>query len=271
MRLIPTAVIPCLACSALLWLGGCEMERRIVKQSAWHKLFTESEWAMNNGETSATGTQARRYAVELGRFETSTEIGQATQLVRQARTDGGLAEVWYSSDAEWTRVYAGNFSDPDSPTAEALLREARRATIGGQRAFADAEIVAIGAGRAETLDPFDLRTLSGRGLFTLQVGYFDRDTEGSFRRAAERTVRQMRANDEEAYYYHGPYRSLILINTWTRDQAFTSVTGQMDRYSNEVRAVQRKYPHNVPNGRLFTAADDADFVRTQASFIVPIR
>lgn len=256
----------------LTGLAGCTLERRVVKENPWNKLFTESEWADASGGTGGTAgdRSARGYAVELGKFETSLAFGEASELIRKARTEAGLADIWYASDAKWTRVYAGKFRSPESSEAKATLDRVRRAKIDGERVFEDADLVALRSGRAETLDPHDLRSLSGQGLYTLQIGYFDRRHGTNFRRAAERRVRALRANDEEAYYYHGPQRSLVLVNAWSRDEAFVSVPGQMDRYSNAVRAVQDKYPHNIPNGEPFTEEDDPEFVKTQHSFLVPI-
>lgn len=272
MRIYLTTTLLLAILLGLTGLTGCAMEQRVVKENPWNKLFKESEWSDREGDAggAAAGRSAKGYAVQLAKFEAGLAFGEASELMRKARTEGGLADIWYTTDAQWTRVYAGKFRNPDSDEAQATLAQVRQAKIDGEGVFEDARFVAIGSGRAETLDPHDLRSLSGQGLYTLQIGYFDRQNGTNFRRAAERRVEQLRANDEEAYYYHGPHRSLVLVNAWTRDEAFLSQPGQMDRYSNAVRAVQDKYPHNIPNGEPFTEDDDPELVKTQHSFLVPI-
>ena len=259
-------------CLALVGMSGCMVETRVVKENPWNKLFTESEWSDTPSESAGSGRRnSKGYAIELAKFDSRLEFDRARKLMREARAKGGLADIWYSSDARWTRVYAGKFRQPNSDQVKSVLREVQQAKIDGKRVFEDAKVVALGSSQVETLDPHNLRSLSGQGLVSLQVGYFDRTYGTDFRRAAEQTVKDMRKNGEEAYYYHGPHRSLVLINAWTRDEAFFAQTGRMERYSNAVRLVQQKYPYNVPNGRPFTAADDPEFVKTQGSFLVPIR
>mgnify|MGYP001814943212 CR=1 FL=1 len=254
--------------------GGCEMERRVVKQSGWNKMFTESEWydgpARGSAEDQATNRNNRGYAVELGKYSGAQAFHGVHGLMQTARQDAGLANLWYATVGTKTTVYMGRFKDEDSKEAKTALRKARDAEVDGNAIFAKAKIVKLDAARGEVLDPRDLRSLKGKGLFTLQIGYYDAKYGPDFRRAAETAVDVLRDQDEEAFYYHGPHRSMVLVNAWTHAEAFTLV-GQVDRYSNTVRLAQEKYPYNVPNGRAFTDDDDPEYVKSQRSFLVPIR
>ncbi|MEO0476212.1 MAG: hypothetical protein AAF085_09650 [Planctomycetota bacterium] len=254
--------------------GGCQMEQRVVKQNPWTTLFTQSDWydgpAEGSGGSDATNRRNRGYSVELGRYSGAEAFHNVHKLMQSARQDAGLANLWYATVGTETTVYMGRFKDKSSKQAKAALKQAQKAQLDGKELFAKAKIVELNAERGEVLDPRDLRTLKGKGLYSLQIGYYDASFGPDFRRAAETAVDVMRDKDQEAYYYHGPHRSMVLLNAWTYREAFT-LQGQVDRYSNAVRLTQEKYPHNVPNGKPFTAEDDPDYVKSQHSFLVPIR
>ena len=261
----------------LLWVvltPGCEMERRVVNQSGWSKMFAESEWndgpARDSSTAQAVHRNNRGFAVELGKYSGAQAYHSVHNLMQTARQEAGLANLWYATLGTDTTVYMGRFTEDDSRQAKTALRNARNAKVDGKAVFAKAKIVKLNTARGEVLDPRDLRSLKGQGLFALQIGYYDTDYGPDFRRAAETAVDVLRDQDEKAFYYHGARRSMVLVNAWSRAQAFTLV-GQIDHYSNTVRLAQEKYPHNVPNGRPFTDDDDPEFVKSQRSFLVPIR
>lgn len=260
--------------TALISGVGCEMERRVIKKNPWQTMFENSEWSSAGGTaagtTGATRQRKRGYAVQLASYSGADAFNKVPTIIREAREQGGVANLWYASNAGQTTVYAGRFRDPDSLQAKATLSRIRNAEINGKTPYEDAKVVALASDRGEALDRRDLRTLKGRNLYTLQVGYYDRNYGTNFRKAAEDRVDVLREQDVDAYYYHGQNRSMVLINAWTYDQAFKRV-GNMDAYSNAVRLTQDKYPHNVPNGNPFTEDDDPTFVKTQHSFLVPIR
>lgn len=254
-----------------LFGAGCEMETYVVR-STWDQWG--AEWRDNSTDTRGTYTSSNGgrlgYAIQLARFSGDNQFTQVHRLITDARQEAGLAGLWYASTGRETSVYAGRFAESDSPEAKAMLQQVRQAQINGSKPFKDAKIVSASGGRDEVLDPRDLRSLKGRGLYSLQIGYFDGGFGPNFRRAAETAVDVLREQGEDAYYYHGPHRSMVLVNAWTYAEAFTR-EGQVDRYSNMVRSVQVKHPHNVPNGRPFTESDDPALVASQRSFLVPIR
>jgi len=250
----PPPLLSAVACLLLLSLVGCEMERKVVSRNPWREMFTQTEWydpaASGGGGDAAQARSNERYAVQLAQYTGPQSVSDAAKLVAKARVESNLADLWYASNAGQATVYAGRFRDPDSDQAERTLELARDIEIDGETPFEDAKLVSLSGGGIENYDP-----------------KYGED----FRKAAEDKVDQLRDQGEDAYYYHGPRRSLILINAWTREEAFFSRPGQMDRYSNRVRATQDKYPHNIPNGEPFTKEDDPEFVKTQHSFLVPIR
>lgn len=268
----PHILLVLLTLSALLAVG-C-MERRVVSRSGWNKMFMESEWyegpARGSDNAQATRRNNRGYAIELGRYTGAQAFHGVHGLMQTARQEAGLANLWYATANGDITVYMGRFKEDDSSEAKAALRKVRAAEVDGKELFEKAKIVKLGTERGEVLDPRDLRSLKGKGLFSLQIGHYDGTYGPDFRRAAETAVDVLRDNGEDAYYYHGPHRSMVLLNAWTRAEAFT-LEGTVDRYSNQVRMTQEKHPHNVPNGEPFGPGDDPEYVKSQHSFLVPIR
>ncbi|MGB0768734.1 MAG: hypothetical protein ACPGYV_13620, partial [Phycisphaeraceae bacterium] len=237
-------------------------------------MFMQSEWyeppENDPSRTDVAGQRNRGYAIELGRYTGAQAFHGVYGLIQAARKEAGLANLWYASVGGETTVYLGRFTADDSTEARQALRQVQQAEIDGQTPFEDAQIVKLTAERGESLDPRDLRTLKGKGLYTLQIGYYDASYGPDFRRAAETAVDVLRDQDQDAYYYHGPHRSMVLLNAWTYAEAFTR-QGSVDHYSDAVRSTQRIHPHNVPNGQPFSPTDDPDYVKSQHSFLVAIR
>lgn len=265
-----------LLCLSALLVVGCEMERRVVKRTGWSAVFNpDNEWYEGPDRGSSASDPSNRrnkgFAIELGRYTGAEAFHGVHNLMQTARQDAGLANLWYTTVGTEATVYMGRFKDDDSSEARAALKKVRAAEVNGKELFPNAKLVKLNAEKqGEVLDPRDVRTLKGKGRFTLQIGYYDREYGPDFRRAAETAVDVLRDNGENAFYYHGPHRSMVLLNAWTYGEAFT-LEGTTDRYSNAVRLTQEKYPHNVPNGRKFQPGDDPAYVKSQHSFLVPIR
>jgi len=268
-RLFALLPVVLLLLSAVV-VGGCAQER-VVRRSPWEQMFMDSDlYDVSSSRTAVAiernpttqGTQ--NFAVQLGRYTG----GDALDAYRLAREQCGLANIWYSGSGVEMAVYAGRFHRPDSAEAEAVLTQVRAAEFNGQNPFAEAQIVSVNTSGGQVLDPNDLRSLRGRGLYTLQIGFYDNTYGSNFRSAAEAVVAELREQGKEAYYHHGPRRSMILLNSYTYAEAF-SRQGQIDRYSNAVRVLQESYPYNLPNGHSFSSSD-VEAGETLPSFLVQI-
>ncbi len=102
---------------------------------------------------------------------------------------------------------------------------------------------------------------NARGHYSLQVGVFY-DTEQMRRRkfAAEEYCKLLRAEGREAYYHHGQINSSVCIGafperaiqTFKREDPLTGILHVTARIvDKDMLALQRKYPRNVHNGRIF--------------------
>lgn len=255
---------------AIALLSGCVQTR--VISSSWDQL-KQSEWYTppnTDKEKDSSGARTNRgYAIELARFSGEGMSLRAFKLVSAAQQEAGLANLWRTTTGRETVIYCGRFREADSDEAKAQLRRVRSAKIEGDTPFESAKIVPMTSSRNVSVDPRDLRSLSGNDLYSLQVGYFDENYGEDFREAAEARVDALRKKGENAYYYHGPFRSSVLINAWRYSEAFMS-RGTQDGYSNAVRAVREEYPYNLPNGRSFSGDEDPAFLKSQESKLIRV-
>jgi hypothetical protein len=96
-----------------------------------------------------------------------------------------------------------------------------------------------------------------------------------FRDAAERAVVALRAQGQEAYYYHGPRSSTVTVGLFADEDYMISVRdelGQMQklprpRLSARVRDAMDANPYNLVNGQ---GVKDGKRDRPQASFLIRV-
>ena len=257
----------------LLVLAGCEMQTRVVSNS-WTDNFAEHA-DPKPSDQAATSTRGRRghssqsYAVQLQRFTGPQATAMAVDLVGRVREQAGLGDIWYAEAGGTSTVYAGRYRDPQADRARAMLQLVRAAQVDGSRLFTRAQVVPLSGSSADAAvyNERDLR--NHRGMITLQIGFYDANYGASFRAAAETAVDVLREQGEDAYFYHGPNRSLITVELFTRGQALVP-SGQTEQYSPTVRLLQERFPHNLMNGLTFERRENG-VGGVQGSFLVPVR
>lgn len=264
-----------LMCMAVVVLGSfllaaCEMETRVVKEAWWNDLPADAAPA----EDSRRGAAAHgTWTIPLDRFTGNDRQGEAQSLVRQLRA----SELWVEDVDGVATVYRGRYHDPSSDEARIALQKTRRIELDGERPFNDARLTHLSSdGRGRASDPHDLRQYVG--YYTLQIGYYDADFGKDFRDAAEEAVEALRADEHEAYYYHGPHRSLVAVGLFQYPEAFITAanpTGSkrstVDAYSPRVRELQKAFPHNLGNGRtLIDYNKEGERLGERASFLVRV-
>ncbi|MEM9416074.1 MAG: hypothetical protein AAGA29_11455 [Planctomycetota bacterium] len=257
----------------LVTLPGCETETRVLN-STWTDSFgeiadrrPEPREALDPNDPRVRSPQG--YAVEIARFSGPDASAQAFRLTAELRTEVGLGDLWQSDGSQNAVVYAGRFRDPRSDRAKQMLQMVRAAQYDGGRPFASAQLVALsGDGGEESIyNEFDLR--NHRGSITLQIGFYDINYGNNYRAAAETAVQVLRDEGEEAYFYHGPNRSLVTVGLFTRPEALVP-NGQTEQYSPAVRELQERFPHNLMNGVTFERRENG-VGGVQSSFLVPVR
>jgi hypothetical protein len=217
-------------------------------------------------------------AVPSGRMDHAESI---LQTVR----DAGLTGAYIALRDARPVVAFGRYTDPADADAQAGLQRVRRTVIGGISPFAGAMLappVQIRTG--SNTDEANLRTVRERfgkaqGAYTLQIGAYGRGDLGKptpdelalFQREAENAVRQLRAQGEEAFYYHGPNMSMITVGVLSETDHDGSTQPPIE--SARLRELRRKFPNNLLNGtgiRETVRTESGTAKRLQASRLVAI-
>lgn len=197
----------------------------------------------------------------------------------------GLPEAYIAVRDKRPVISYGRYEDPADPDAQAGLRRVRQTTVGEVNPFGSAMLIPPVADRtASDGDEANLRTVRQRftrrdAAYTLQIGAYgrpdlSRPTEEElrlFRREAEQAVRQLRAQGETAFYYHGPNMSMVTIGVFSEDDHDGSTQPPIETI--RLRQIRQKYPHNLLNGEgiMETVRTETGSVRRlQASRLVAI-
>jgi len=118
----------------------------------------------------------------------------------------------------------------------------------------------------EAVGPLDLRQHTG--MYTLQIGVYDREYGQGYQRAAEQAVAVLREQQEQAFYYHGPHRSMVTIGLFTDDD-FVIQEGRWS-YGSSIRALQERFPYNLRNGLTMVEKQGGVTLGEQASCLVRV-
>lgn len=181
-------------------------------------------------------------------------------------------------------VVFGSYEDPGLEDAQAGLGKVRGLEVAGMRPFATAVLMPPPAARVSAEKAsFDLRGVKARlgeaAVYTLQIGVygradFDRPTEQElalFREQAELAVAQLRSDDEQAFFYHGPNSSSVTIGVFNEDDHDGTTMPAVE--SRQLRSLRERFPNNLLNGEglMETVKTDRGPVkRLQASRLVAI-
>ena len=226
----------------------------------------------------ATQQRAARRSVQVASFTGEGRRREAREAANRLRLDHEIPGVWYAEVGEASVLYAGRHLRPgDSEALERLLRSVKKIREGGGRPYAGAEIVSLaraGGAVGGSGDPADLRNHPGR--YSLQIANYDQNHSQERHEAAEAHARRLNEQDELAFYYHGPYRSLVTVGLFT-ERDFVNVPSAVGNFSNQaygpaIEALQKKYPHNLSNGKpLMVAAPGGGAKVPQSSGVVRSR
>ena len=200
-----------------------------------------------------------------------TDAMAEAERVRARATAAGLRGVFVERRSEGAAVLMGSFGSPAEDDAKASLQRAREVRDAGKVLFPGAVMAAPNySGQRGENAAWDLRNVRERvgskaAKWTLQVGIYGpvdnrpvtKEEIAEFRSLSEQAVRTLRQEGHEAYYFHGPVRSTVMVG----------VFGDVTDRSPEVVALKKKLPHNLVNGQEMRRKDSAD---AQESFLVAI-
>ena len=248
-----------------LFVAGCEMETRIIR-SSWDDFPSDPKPSQTrDSEAYRDPSGGQGWAIRVVQFSGKDRHGRAQVMVQQLRSEASLADLWMEDIDNAVNIYHGRFASASNPSIRPAIAKIRAIKIDGEKPFAKCQLVPlIGDGRV-IADPFDLRQFIG--YYSLQIGFYDQSYGENFRAAAEQAVRALREDGFEAYYYHGPYRSILAIGVFSYDQAFVSA-GTHDTYAPRIHELQKQFPFNLGNGvTLMQKAGKYDLGEQKSSLI----
>jgi hypothetical protein len=255
--------VVCLLC--LLLPGGCE--ERVIGTS-WGD-YGDKPTDQRQPKPKADAATSGAWAIALNRIEGADRLAVAQRQQQQLAKATGM-DIWTRDEGDKAVVYSGRYAGVNDPNAQRDLDRWRRMIAeGAVRLPAVMLVPVVDAPQRGGLPDYDLRTVQGREAYTLQIGYYDEQFGKNFRDAAEQAAAALRQQGEQAFYYHGPYRSLVTIGAWPESAITIDLKTGVAAYGAEVVAVQKRFPHNLGNG-LTINEKRAGRVTTQDSFLVRI-
>lgn len=167
-----------------------------------------------------------------------------------------LRDAFVRSTQRGSVVLSGRFTSPQSPEAQARLKEVKEMTEGGVRAFPRAMLTRFGAGSEQgPPGPNDLRIVRQNAptqtLYTLQVAVWsafgtDELKMSEIKRSAEEYCRSLRSQGSEAYYFHDfdTRTSTVTVGVFGAD----AYDPRSTLYAPEVEKAMRRFPKHLVNG-----------------------
>jgi hypothetical protein len=188
------------------------------------------------------------------------------ELVSQTRMPGW----WVKTEGDQSLVLFGRYDKPQDRQARADLGKLRQMQAAGRITARTLMLTPIAANpQAEVqAGQHDLR--KAMGVYTLQMAVYDEKFGPEFRKAAEQAAATLRRDGEQAWYYHGPNRSMVTIGSFG-ENAVSVNAGGMVVYSMEVQQLRQRFPYNLLNGQTIRVKrpGDAEF-HEQPSHLVRI-
>lgn len=206
----------------------------------------------------------RAWTVLAATFEGEHRYAQAQACADLLSRKAGVKQVWMEESQGTTNLYAGQFRTRSEADAKEALERIEKLELNNRRVFKDAEFAPL-AGDVAPADPFDLNGYPHR--YSLQIAVYDPNFGKHFRDAAEQAVHTLREEGVEAYYYHGPNRSLVTVGLFT-DRDFVWRPDGQRAYGPAVTALQERYPNNLLNGRTIEESIEGQSIGAQPSFLV---
>lgn len=277
-------LVTCAAVLATGCQGGDEARRTPDLAREGEAIFASPSARPGGTQAPAPGSEA--WSIVIAALEGEGAEAAARNLLAEIRARAGLTGAFVEARGNRYVVAYGSYSGPADRAAQTDLERIKAIEIDGVRPFLLAQLAPpIRAGTIPEYDLRNTRRLHGTwALYSLQVGVYSRedgrppaaDEMREFRRLAEEAVSQLRREGEEAFYYHGPNRSMVTIGLFGVDDFDPQSPGGAQ--SPRLTALRERYPHNLLNGRgirerreVTTAAGRPAVVqRLQPSFLVQI-
>ena len=267
-RLFGCGAVPAPARSALLTvvfstlLWGCAGNQRADDEAARAPFVRDAPAIFDPGEAPADpdGVVEPTWWSVLVAAVPSGRMDDARRMLDTIHGTG-LTEAYIALRDKRPVIAFGRYQDPADPDAQAGLQRVRRTSVGDVSPFGAAMLMPpVVANTGSAADDANLRTVRQRfsksdAAYTLQIGVYGRGDLGKptpeelriFRNEAEKAVRQLRAQGEQAFYYHGPNMSMVTVGVLSEEDHDGSTQPPVESF--RLRELRRKYPNNLLNGQ----------------------
>lgn len=222
-----------------------------------------------------------RWSIVVAAFPANTGADVIARAVNEVRTRGGLPDAISEVRGKSIVIASGSYPSGSDPAAQRDLKRLREREIDGARPFEGAVLSPPPfEGLAGTRPEYDLSNARARfgkdALYTLQIAVYERmdakeptgEDLREIRLAAESAAVELRREGEQAFYYHGPRRSMVTVGIFgPKDYDPQQVGRECARLS----LLRTKYPYNLVNGATYkTRARGQTRASEQPSFVVVI-
>ncbi len=219
--------------------------------------------AKQNGSSALPNHQP--WVILIQTFEGNQRQHAAQALIHQLETQQRMPDLWMHDDGGRTSVYRGRYPGSADPGAISDLQQTRSITLSDGSVLSTAALVSLSdTNNTPEASALDLR--QHPGMYSLQIGFYDEAFGSDFRSAAQQAAQALRKQGEEAYFCHGPNRSMVTLGLFT-DADFEQ-QGTIRGYGPEVKALQEKYPYNLGNGLTIIEKVRGQTMGEQPSFLV---
>jgi hypothetical protein len=220
--------------------------------------------------TTQSDSNGGSWSIFLLSFSGEGATSRASTYAQVLQTDWGLEDVYVEPRDTGAAVLYGRYTELDSTEAQKDLARVRSLGAGKRKLFASAFLLFKqdgGLGRYPDIALVSARKEFGNGtLFTLQIGVYESQNRAESRRAAEDAALTLRQQGEQAYYHHGPSRSMVTVGVFSlRD--YDPQTGNT---SDRLIKIRERFPNNLFNGMGLREHTGARSARLQTSALVMI-
>jgi hypothetical protein len=250
----------CLLCAA-----GCGGEARSPDRQDQRQKVTleEGQAVFKPGGAEGRGQQAvalddSQWTIVLAAFRGEGHRTTADASLPAIQAVKGLEGAFATTRGQASFIGVGRFTDPALPAAQGQLQQVREMVVSGQKPFGNAffapPLTGSIAGSRPEYNLQRARQRLGKGQWvTLQVGVYERmdvknpseEDLATIRAAAEEAAVQLRREGEQAFYFHGPRRSMVTVGILPEDD----VIKKPDRpISVQAEALRKRHPYNLLNG-----------------------
>lgn len=246
---------------------GCTYQRVVNDDmDSWRTMASKPEATDDPILPTHTSQESGGWAIQLATFSGKHRRASAMRLVKWLKANTSLTEAWLYDQENDVLVMQGRFTEPGSTEVQEELHRIRQLEVDKVKRFESTQIVPFGKTALSAAQPADLTQFAGIQGYTLQVAFFDKAGGSRFREAAEAYCLQLRQKNEQAYFYHGPNRSMVTVGLFT--DADWEGEGVQKRYGPRIRDLQERYPHNLGNGSTIVEKAQGKIIGDQPSVLV---